>query len=165
MDKKAYGDICAHFLCFSIRPRLLFALIEDIWNTKRLITLELIKNKDILMKFVVDDRQDYGIEWWWKSRCGSIVKPATPTQPRPVLVSNSMLKKLGRHHDSQKIIFCYNFCLHSPSKCLAWVKKCCHVWLDQNCTQEGLSGFHLHLLVFQFNSRIVSLVCPSFAND
>ena len=21
---------------------------------------------------------------------------------------------------------------HSPSKCLAWVKKCCHVWLDQN---------------------------------
>ena len=22
--------------------------------------------------------------------------------------------------------------LHSPSKCLAWVKKCCHVWLDQN---------------------------------
>ena len=22
--------------------------------------------------------------------------------------------------------------LHSASKCLAWVKKCCHVWLDQN---------------------------------
>ena len=22
--------------------------------------------------------------------------------------------------------------LHSPSKCLAWVKKCRHVWLDQN---------------------------------
>ena len=22
--------------------------------------------------------------------------------------------------------------LHSPSKCLAWVNKCCHVWLDQN---------------------------------
>ena len=22
--------------------------------------------------------------------------------------------------------------LHSPSKCLAWVKKCCHVLLDQN---------------------------------
>ena len=22
--------------------------------------------------------------------------------------------------------------IHSPSKCLAWVKKCCHVWLDQN---------------------------------
>ena len=21
---------------------------------------------------------------------------------------------------------------YSPSKCLAWVKKCCHVWLDQN---------------------------------
>ena len=22
--------------------------------------------------------------------------------------------------------------IHSPSKCLVWVKKCCHVWLDQN---------------------------------
>ena len=22
--------------------------------------------------------------------------------------------------------------LHSPSKCLAWVKNCCHIWLDQN---------------------------------
>ena len=22
--------------------------------------------------------------------------------------------------------------LHSPSKCLAWVKKCCHFWPDQN---------------------------------
>ena len=22
--------------------------------------------------------------------------------------------------------------IHSPSKCLAWVKKCCHVWVDQN---------------------------------
>ena len=22
--------------------------------------------------------------------------------------------------------------IHSPSKCLAWVKKCCHIWLDQN---------------------------------
>ena len=22
--------------------------------------------------------------------------------------------------------------LHSLSKCLVWVKKCCHVWLDQN---------------------------------
>ena len=21
---------------------------------------------------------------------------------------------------------------HSPSKCLAWVKKCHHIWLDQN---------------------------------
>ena len=22
--------------------------------------------------------------------------------------------------------------VHSPSKCLAWVQKCCHVWLDKN---------------------------------
>ena len=22
--------------------------------------------------------------------------------------------------------------LHSGAKCLVWVKKCCHVWLDQN---------------------------------
>ena len=22
--------------------------------------------------------------------------------------------------------------LHSRSKCLVWVKKCCHIWLDQN---------------------------------
>ena len=22
--------------------------------------------------------------------------------------------------------------VHSQSKCLVWVKKCCHVWLDQN---------------------------------
>ena len=22
--------------------------------------------------------------------------------------------------------------IHSPQECLVWVKKCCHVWLDQN---------------------------------
>ena len=30
------------------------------------------------------------------------------------------------------IILTIFFLLHSPSKCLAWVKKCCHIWLDQN---------------------------------
>ena len=22
--------------------------------------------------------------------------------------------------------------IHSPQECLVWVKKCCHIWLDQN---------------------------------
>ena len=36
--------------------------------------------------------------------------------------------------DSENFFFNEKNCLgiHSPSKCLAWVKKCCHIWLDQN---------------------------------
>ena len=36
--------------------------------------------------------------------------------------------------------------LHSPSKCLAWVKKCCHVWLDQNFDPSLLTNklWHNH---------------------
>ena len=26
----------------------------------------------------------------------------------------------------------YGINLHSRSKCLVWVKKCCHIWFDQN---------------------------------
>ena len=32
---------------------------------------------------------------------------------------------------------------YSPSKCLAWVKKCCHVWLDQNFDPSLLNYFDL----------------------
>ena len=30
--------------------------------------------------------------------------------------------------------------LHSPSKCLVWVKKCCHIWLDQILTHPFWPG-------------------------
>ena len=81
----------------------IFALIGDIWNTKQLITLEL---NTILMKFVVYDHHTIGREWWWKSGCGSIFKPATPTQRTQASPDfKHYAKKLGRAHDSQILSF------------------------------------------------------------
>ena len=35
-------------------------------------------------------------------------------------------------NSSVSIFGLFSSVVHSPSKCLAWVKKCCHIWLDQN---------------------------------
>ena len=40
--------------------------------------------------------------------------------------------------------------VHSGAKCLVWVKKCCHVWLDQNFYPSLLNN--KLLLVFKFSS-------------
>ena len=37
--------------------------------------------------------------------------------------------------------------LHSPSKCLAWVKKCHHVWLDQNFDLSLLTNKLWHVFM------------------
>ena len=40
-----------------------------------------------------------------------------------------------------KFVHITRFCrlLHCPSKCLVWVKKCRHVWLDQNFDPSSLT--------------------------
>ena len=43
--------------------------------------------------------------------------------------------------DVTKMIgICSKFEIHSPSKCLAWVKNCCHVWLDKNFVPSLLTN-------------------------
>ena len=50
-------------------------------------------------------------------------------------MSLSLLMNVNSKFSSRLFLF---FCItslntiHSRSKCLVWVKKCCHIWLDQN---------------------------------
>ena len=37
--------------------------------------------------------------------------------------------------------------LHSRSKCLVWVKKCCHIWLDQNFDPSLLTNKLWHVFM------------------
>ena len=51
-------------------------------------------------------------------------------------LSSIIYRGSGGFHLHFRYIFHFlvhsNIELHSPSKCLAWIKKCHHVWLDQN---------------------------------
>jgi hypothetical protein len=47
------------------------------------------------------------------------------------------------------IKYLFDFCVHSPSKCLAWLKKCHHFWLDKNFDPSLLTN----KLVTCFNGK------------
>ena len=46
-----------------------------------------------------------------------------------IILSGILWRKNQGCYGNQKFSL---FELHSLSKCLVWVRKCCHVWLDQN---------------------------------
>ena len=91
------------------------------------------------------------------------------------LVAFEILCNIISQKDSVSQIFYWFFIIHSPSKCLVWVKRCCHIWLDQKglfnlapscivdgdfCLPNEIDSWNFqHMLLFWFHkaSRNLSL--------
>ena len=91
------------------------------------------------------------------------------------------LVKLKFIYSEKATKFCEIFTLlltvHSRSKCLVWVKKCCHIWLDQNFDPSLLTKklwpFYMRMKQFFFffskkkfqNGRLKKSLFSKIANS